>query len=258
MERPVPPAAPPGTIRHHDRRRADPRATPRSLDGPRAEHAVTRSSAGPGTRPELRAVRHRASAGRSGSGLGVTLAIVALGVVGLRLYLDTQWFVGVSNGRVAIFRGVPTEVGRVRAALGRGRDLDPGGGGPGPRVVPGPPRRASRPTIGRRGRDRGEHPRGRRPLRAAHVVSRVAAPRRPHIARAARSRSRSSRCPVDRRLRDRRVRQARAAPRDVRALRDDLRGGLRRRSARRSARSRRAPTPRCSPRPPSWSGSASR
>ena len=28
-----------------------------------------------------------------------------------RLYLDSQWFVGVSNGRVAIFRGVPAEVG---------------------------------------------------------------------------------------------------------------------------------------------------
>ena len=41
---------------------------------------------------------------------GVTLAIVALGVVGLRLYLDTQWYVGVSNGRVAVFRGVPAEV----------------------------------------------------------------------------------------------------------------------------------------------------
>jgi protein phosphatase len=33
-----------------------------------------------------------------------------LGVVGLRLFLDTQWYVGVSNGRVAIFRGIPTEV----------------------------------------------------------------------------------------------------------------------------------------------------
>jgi hypothetical protein len=30
--------------------------------------------------------------------------------VGLRLYLDMQWFVGVSGGRVAIFRGVPAEV----------------------------------------------------------------------------------------------------------------------------------------------------
>jgi hypothetical protein len=31
-------------------------------------------------------------------------------MVGLRFYLDTQWFVGVSNGRVAIYRGVPAEV----------------------------------------------------------------------------------------------------------------------------------------------------
>ncbi len=31
-------------------------------------------------------------------------------MVGLRFYLDRQWYVGVSNGRVAIFRGVPTEV----------------------------------------------------------------------------------------------------------------------------------------------------
>jgi protein phosphatase len=42
--------------------------------------------------------------------IAVTLAIVALGVVGLRVYLDNQWFVGVSNDRVAIFRGVPAEV----------------------------------------------------------------------------------------------------------------------------------------------------
>ena len=45
-----------------------------------------------------------------GLGVGVTLAVAVLGVVTLRLYLDTQWFVGVSNGRVAIFRGVPAEV----------------------------------------------------------------------------------------------------------------------------------------------------
>jgi protein phosphatase len=40
----------------------------------------------------------------------IVLAIAALGFVGIRLYLDSQWFVGVSNGRVAIFRGVPAEV----------------------------------------------------------------------------------------------------------------------------------------------------
>jgi PPM family protein phosphatase len=47
---------------------------------------------------------------KAGVGLGVLLAVVVLGLVGLRFYLDTQWFVGVSNGRVAIFRGVPAEV----------------------------------------------------------------------------------------------------------------------------------------------------
>ncbi len=47
---------------------------------------------------------------KTGVGLGVLLAVVVLGMVGLRFYLDTQWFVGVSNGRVAIFRGVPAEV----------------------------------------------------------------------------------------------------------------------------------------------------
>ena len=45
-----------------------------------------------------------------GTGIGVTVGLLVLGVVGLRLYLDAQWFVGVSAGRVAIFRGVPTEV----------------------------------------------------------------------------------------------------------------------------------------------------
>jgi protein phosphatase len=47
---------------------------------------------------------------RVGIGTGITLGIVVLGVVVVRLYVDTQWFVGVSNGRVAIFRGVPAEV----------------------------------------------------------------------------------------------------------------------------------------------------
>jgi protein phosphatase len=30
--------------------------------------------------------------------------------VGFRVYLDTQWYVGVSDGRVAVFRGIPAEV----------------------------------------------------------------------------------------------------------------------------------------------------
>lgn len=47
---------------------------------------------------------------RLGIWAGVTISVLVLGVVGLRLFLDTQWYVGVSNGRVAIFRGVPAEV----------------------------------------------------------------------------------------------------------------------------------------------------
>jgi protein phosphatase len=41
---------------------------------------------------------------------GVLTAVIAVGFVGLRVYLDTQWFVGVSDGHVAVFRGVPAEI----------------------------------------------------------------------------------------------------------------------------------------------------
>lgn len=57
--------------------------------------------------------RRGGSARRVGIGVGLTLAVVALALVGLRLYLDAQWFVGVSDGRVAIYRGVPAEVAGV-------------------------------------------------------------------------------------------------------------------------------------------------
>jgi hypothetical protein len=41
--------------------------------------------------------------------IAAALLVLVLGIVGLRLYLDQQWFVGVSNERVAVFRGVPSE-----------------------------------------------------------------------------------------------------------------------------------------------------
>jgi hypothetical protein len=40
----------------------------------------------------------------------VTLAVLVVALVGLRAYVDTQWFVGVSDGRVAIYRGIPAQV----------------------------------------------------------------------------------------------------------------------------------------------------
>jgi protein phosphatase len=36
--------------------------------------------------------------------------ILVVGLFGLRFYLDQQWYVGVDNGRVAIFRGIPSEI----------------------------------------------------------------------------------------------------------------------------------------------------
>ncbi len=42
--------------------------------------------------------------------IGIMVALVVVALVGLRVYLDTQWYVGVSDGHVAIFQGIPTEV----------------------------------------------------------------------------------------------------------------------------------------------------
>src|SRR5262245_49755500 len=76
----------------------------------------------PGSRPTTYTVRMSLATGsaprrpaphrgrRIGIWAGVTVSVLVLGVVGLRLFLDSQWYVGVSNGRVAIFRGIPSEV----------------------------------------------------------------------------------------------------------------------------------------------------
>jgi len=40
----------------------------------------------------------------------VVLAVLAIVSVGFRVYLDTQWYVGVSDDRVAIYQGVPATV----------------------------------------------------------------------------------------------------------------------------------------------------
>jgi serine/threonine protein phosphatase PrpC len=99
VERPVPQAAPP--------RRSDITIVGAPIPEPPPKDRA------PGPTPASAPTRHpgRRGARKVGTGIGVTLGLLVLGVVGLRLYLDTQWFVGVSGGRVAIFRGVPAEVG---------------------------------------------------------------------------------------------------------------------------------------------------
>ncbi len=72
---------------------------------PRVASAPTPRRAPPAPGASLaRAVRRAAPA------LGAGLALLVLALVGTRLYLDTQWYVGVSEGRVAVFRGIPAEV----------------------------------------------------------------------------------------------------------------------------------------------------
>lgn len=46
--------------------------------------------------------------------VGVVAAAVILGLVGLRVYVDRQWYVGVADGHVAIYRGIPAELAGFR------------------------------------------------------------------------------------------------------------------------------------------------
>jgi protein phosphatase len=84
---------------------------PPEASAPRRDRPPARATGPtPQARPGAPPRSSRRVSRKVGIWAGVTIAVIALAVVGLRLYLDTQWFVGVSNGRVAIFRGVPSEV----------------------------------------------------------------------------------------------------------------------------------------------------
>jgi protein phosphatase len=111
MERPIPPAAPPNRSDITIVGAPIPEPPPEASVTPGRTHPTRTDRPTPGRRTERSRPGSRRVGRKVGIWTGVTLAIVALGVVGLRLYLDSQWFVGVSNGRVAIFRGVPAEVG---------------------------------------------------------------------------------------------------------------------------------------------------
>jgi protein phosphatase len=41
--------------------------------------------------------------------VALVLLILAVGLIGVRVYVDRQWYVGESGDRVAVFRGVPAE-----------------------------------------------------------------------------------------------------------------------------------------------------
>ncbi len=109
-ERPSPSAAPPNRSDVTIVGAPIPEPPPESSVAPSSRPMTRTDRPAPERRPEPSRPGPRRVGRKVGIWTGVTLVVVALGVVGLRLYLDTQWFVGVSNGRVAIFRGVPAEV----------------------------------------------------------------------------------------------------------------------------------------------------
>jgi protein phosphatase len=41
--------------------------------------------------------------------IGLALLVVLVLLIGARLYIDGQWYVGEADGRVAVFRGIPAE-----------------------------------------------------------------------------------------------------------------------------------------------------
>ena len=41
--------------------------------------------------------------------LGVAVVLVAAAWVGIRLYVDHQWYVGIDDGKVTVFQGIPSQ-----------------------------------------------------------------------------------------------------------------------------------------------------
>jgi protein phosphatase len=76
----------------------------------------SRSGPGRGAEPALRAQRPGEPGSRSEGParhavwIAATIGLLVLASVGFRVYLDSQWYVGVSDGRVAIYRGIPAQV----------------------------------------------------------------------------------------------------------------------------------------------------
>jgi PPM family protein phosphatase len=61
-------------------------------------------------RPKMTTGRPPRRVGRLAIPIGISALLVAALLIGARMYLDRQWFVGIHDGNVSLFRGIPTEV----------------------------------------------------------------------------------------------------------------------------------------------------
>jgi protein phosphatase len=76
---------------------------------PKEEPTTSREAIAPAPTPEPARSRRRIPR-KVLVWIGIIVALAVVALVGLRVYLDSQWYVGVSDGHVAIFEGIPTEV----------------------------------------------------------------------------------------------------------------------------------------------------
>jgi protein phosphatase len=77
-------------------------------DGQSATRAipVVREEGAPEQRPRRLRIRWR----RVAIWVGVLVVLIVGALIGARAYIGHQWYVGDSNGRVAIYNGIPTSV----------------------------------------------------------------------------------------------------------------------------------------------------
>lgn len=71
--------------------------------------AKDRAAGGPGP-PAPRRKQSPFPWKRLGAWVGALLAVLMVFLVVLRVYVDSQWYVGVADGRVAVYRGIPASV----------------------------------------------------------------------------------------------------------------------------------------------------
>jgi hypothetical protein len=107
---PPAPAPPAGTRPDQGGFTATVSAPPRRTD----DTIIATAPEAPSAQPDRFDVRQRGPRRRRTRRIAIWVvafvAVLALAGVGLRLYLDSRWFVGTKDGHVAVFRGIPTDL----------------------------------------------------------------------------------------------------------------------------------------------------